>query len=173
MATVITSKVQKPMKLTSSSFVDHGLIPTKYTCDGENISPPLFWDEVPPETVSLSLIMDDPDAPGKTFVHWVVYDIPSTINQLSENIISSHYIPGGGIQGKNDFDILGYGGPCPPSGIHRYFFHLYALDKQLHFSAGVTKNDIMVAMRNHVLANAQLMGKYQRQRGIPYASNYK
>ncbi|QNP29636.1 YbhB/YbcL family Raf kinase inhibitor-like protein [Cylindrospermopsis curvispora] len=152
------------MKLTSSSFIDHGLIPMRYTCDGENISPPLVWDEVPPETVSLSLIMDDPDAPGKTFVHWVVYDIPPTINQLSENIITSQHIPGGGIQGKNDFNILGYGGPCPPSGIHRYFFHLYALDKQLNFSSGVTKNDIMVAMKNHVLAKAQLMGKYQRQR---------
>ncbi|EFA69692.1 hypothetical protein CEP10_16920 [Cylindrospermopsis raciborskii S07] len=152
------------MKLTSSSFVDHGLIPMKYTCDGENISPPLVWDEVPPETVSLCLIMDDPDAPGKTFVHWVVFDIPPTINQLSEKIINSQHILGGGIQGKNDFDILGYGGPCPPTGIHHYFFHLYALDKQLNFPPGVTKNDIMVAMKNHVLAKAQLMGKYQRQR---------
>lgn len=161
---VITLKVEKPMKLTSSSFVDNGLIPIKYTCDGENISPPLVWDQVPPETVTLALIVDDPDAPGKTFVHWVVYDIPLTITQLSENIVSSHNIPGGGVQGKNDFHTLGYGGPCPPSGTHRYFFHLYALDKQLNFPPGANKNDIMVAMKNHLLAEAQLMGKYQRQR---------
>ncbi|MFM2061475.1 MAG: hypothetical protein RLZZ507_1145 [Cyanobacteriota bacterium] len=151
------------MKLTSSAFVDNGLIPTKYTCDGADISPPLNWDEIPPNTQSLALIADDPDAPRRTFVHWVVYDIPTTLNQLPEKITAGKTIPSGGVQGKNDFGNFGYGGPCPPSGTHRYFFHLYALDKKLNLEAGATKNQILTAMAGHVLAKAELMGKYQRQ----------
>lgn len=151
------------MKLTSSAFVDHDLIPLKYTCDGDNISPPLNWEEIPPETQCLVLIVDDPDAPGKTFVHWVVYDIPPIVKQLPEKIPVSKTIPSGGVQGKNDFGKLGYGGPCPPSGTHRYFFHLYALDKKLNLEAGLSKNQIEATIRGHVLATVELMGKYQRQ----------
>ncbi|MFM6036605.1 MAG: YbhB/YbcL family Raf kinase inhibitor-like protein [Sphaerospermopsis kisseleviana] len=151
------------MKLTSSAFVDNGLIPAKYTCDGADISPPLNWEEIPPNTQSLALIVDDPDAPKMTFVHWVIYDIPSSVNQLPEKIVGGKTIPMGGIQGKNDFGKLGYGGPCPPSGTHRYFFHLYALDKKLNLEPGVSKNQILTAMAGHVLAKAELMGKYQRQ----------
>lgn len=155
-------KVAKTMKLTSNAFVDNGLIPVEYTCDGADMSPPLSWEEIPPNTQSLTLIVDDPDAPGMTFVHWVVYDLPPTVKQLQEKIPSSKTIANGGIQGKNDFGKLGYGGPCPPSGTHRYFFHLYALDKKLNLEPGVSKNQILTAMAGHVLAKAELMGKYQR-----------
>lgn len=151
------------MKLNSNAFVNHGLIPLKYTCDGANISPGLSWEEIPQETQSLVLIVDDPDAPGRTFVHWVVYDIPPTVKQLPEKITSSKTISTGGVQGKNDFGKLGYGGPCPPSGTHRYFFHLYALDKKLNLEAGMTKNQVLIAIKDHVLAKAELMGKYERQ----------
>lgn len=156
-------KVAKTMKLTSSAFVDNGLIPAKYTCDDADISPPLSWEEIPPNTQSLTLIFDDPDAPRMTFVHWVIYDIPPSVKQLPEKIVGGKTIPVGGIQGKNDFGKLGYGGPCPPSGTHRYFFHLYALDKKLNLDPGVSKNQIVTAMAGHVLAKAELMGKYQRQ----------
>lgn len=156
-------KVATTMKLTSSAFVDNGLIPAKYTCDGADISPPLSWDEIPPNTQSLALIVDDPDAPRMTFVHWVIYDILPSVNQLAEKIPAGKTIAIGGIQGKNDFGKLGYGGPCPPSGTHRYFFHLYALDKKLNLEPGVSKNQILTAMAGHVLAKAELMGKYQRQ----------
>ena len=123
------------MKLESTAFDANGLIPAKYTCDGEDISPPLIWDEVPKGTKSIVLIVDDPDAPGRTFVHWVIYDIPATVRQLPEKIAAVKALPNGGVQGTNDFGKLGYGGPCPPSGIHRYFFKLYALDQELSLPA--------------------------------------
>ncbi|WP_375539815.1 YbhB/YbcL family Raf kinase inhibitor-like protein [Cylindrospermum sp. FACHB-282] len=152
------------MKLASSAFENNGLIPAQYTCDGADISPPLIWDEVPRETQSLALIVDDPDAPGKIFVHWVVYDIPPTAGQLPEQISSIKTLPNGGVQGKNDFGKFGYGGPCPPSGIHRYFFRLYALDQKLRLAAGASKNQILAAMEGHVLASSELIGRYKRQR---------
>lgn len=154
----------RTMKLESTAFEANNLIPAKYTCDGEDISPPLIWDEVPIETKSIVLIVDDPDAPGRTFVHWVIYDIPPTVRQLPEKIAAVKSLPGGGVHGINDFGKLGYGGPCPPSGIHRYFFKLYALDKELSLPAGATKNQILAAMENHVLAKVDLIGRYQRQR---------
>ncbi|BAZ53291.1 PEBP family protein [Nostoc sp. NIES-4103] len=154
----------KAMKLESTAFDANGLIPAKYTCDGEDISPPLIWDEVPRGTQSIVLIVDDPDAPGRTFIHWVVYNIPATIRQLPEKIAAVKTLPNGGVQGKNDFGKLGYGGPCPPGGIHRYFFKIYALDQELNLSAGATKNQILAAMESHVLAKADLIGRYQRQR---------
>ncbi|MBK1986191.1 YbhB/YbcL family Raf kinase inhibitor-like protein [Sphaerospermopsis aphanizomenoides BCCUSP55] len=155
---------EKTMKLASSAFVDNGLIPTKYTCDGANISPPLSWDEIPPSTQSLVLIVDDSDAPVKTFVHWVVYNIPSTLYQLPEQIPAIKTLTNGAVQGKNDFGNFGYGGPCPPSGTHRYFFQLYALDKTLSLASGAGKSQIISAMQYHVLAQAELIGRYQRQR---------
>jgi Raf kinase inhibitor-like YbhB/YbcL family protein len=157
-------KEVKTMKLASSAFDAKGLIPVKYTCDGEDISPPLIWDEVPTGTQSIALIVDDPDAPGQTFVHWVVYDIPATVRQLPEQIAAVETLFNGGVQGKNDFGKFGYGGPCPPSGIHRYFFKLYALDQKLGLPAGATKNQILTAMKGHVLATVELIGRYQRQR---------
>ncbi|MBH8563222.1 YbhB/YbcL family Raf kinase inhibitor-like protein [Nostoc sp. CENA67] len=154
----------KTMKLESTAFDANGLIPAKYTCDGADISPPLIWDEVPKGTQSIVLIVDDPDAPGGTFVHWVVYDIPATIRQLPEKIAAVKPLPDGGVQGKNDFGKLGYGGPCPPSGIHRYFFKIYALDQELSLPAGATKNQILTAIESHILAKADLIGRYKRQR---------
>jgi len=153
----------KTMKLESSAFKANGFIPGKYTCDGEDISPPLSWDEPPSGTQSLALIVDDPDAPGGIFVHWVLYDIPGTVRQLTAEIAAVSTLPNGGIQGKNDFGKFGYGGPCPPSGTHRYFFKLYALDKKLGLEPGATKAQIVAAMDGHILAIAQLIGRYQRQ----------
>lgn len=151
------------MKLESSVFEANSLIPAKYTCDGSDISPSLSWDEPPTGTQSLALIVDDPDAPRRTFVHWVLYDMPATVRQLPEQVASAKTLPSGGVQGKNDFGKLGYGGPCPPSGTHRYFFTLYALDKNLSLQPGATKQQILQAMNGHVLATAELIGRYQRQ----------
>ncbi|WP_242057830.1 MULTISPECIES: YbhB/YbcL family Raf kinase inhibitor-like protein [Nostoc] len=151
------------MKLESSAFNPNELIPAKYTCDGKDISPPLLWHEIPIGTQSIALIVDDPDAPGRTFVHWVIYDIPNTIHQLPEHTPTVKTLPNGGVQGKNDFGNFGYGGPCPPSGIHRYFFKLYALDKSLDLPAGATKNQILAAMEGHILATSELIGRYKRQ----------
>ncbi len=152
------------MKLESSVFAANSLIPAEYTCDGADISPPLSWDEPPSGTESLALIVDDPDAPGRIFVHWVLYDMPATVRQLSEKIAAVKTLPNGGTQGKNDFGNFGYGGPCPPSGTHRYFFKLYALNKKLNLQPGATKNQLEAAMDGHILAQAELIGKYQRQR---------
>jgi Raf kinase inhibitor-like YbhB/YbcL family protein len=152
------------MKLESSAFSANDLIPPKYTCDGQDISPPLSWDEPPVGTQSLALIVDDPDAPGRIFVHWVLYDIPPQVRQLTEKIAPQKTLPNGGIQGKNDFGKLGYGGPCPPSGIHRYFFKLYALDRPLELASAATKDQLEAAMDGHILAAAELIGRYARQR---------
>ncbi|MBF2007168.1 YbhB/YbcL family Raf kinase inhibitor-like protein [Chlorogloeopsis fritschii PCC 9212] len=154
----------KNMKLASSVLEENDFIPAKYTCDGADISPALSWDEPPPGTESFALIVDDPDAPRRTFVHWVLYDIPATVRQLSEQIATVKTLSNGGVQGKNDFGNLGYGGPCPPSGTHRYFFKLYALDKKLGLQPGATKNQLEAAMEGHILATAELVGRYQRQR---------
>ncbi|ALF52098.1 phosphatidylethanolamine-binding protein [Nostoc piscinale CENA21] len=150
----------KSMKLASTAFNANAFIPAKYTCDGNDISPPLAWEDVPKDTQSIALIVDDPDAPGGTFVHWVFYDLPATVSQLTEKITSQN-LPG--IQGKNDFGKLGYGGPCPPNGTHRYFFKLYALDKKLGLAPGATKEQVLTAMKGHVLAEAELIGKYSRE----------
>jgi Raf kinase inhibitor-like YbhB/YbcL family protein len=152
------------MKLESTAFAADGLIPSKYTCDGTDISPPLSWNEPPAGTQSFALILDDPDAPVGIFVHWLLYDIPVEIRQLPERVAPQSTLPDGGVQGKNDFGKLGYGGPCPPSGTHRYFFKLYALDRQLELEPGTTKNQMEAAMDGYILATAQLIGRYSRQR---------
>jgi Raf kinase inhibitor-like YbhB/YbcL family protein len=152
------------MKLESSAFRPHQTIPAKYTCDGADVSPPLNWDDPPAHTKSLVLICDDPDAPGKTWVHWVLYDLPSDLRQLAEGVPPQPMLPGGGVHGTNDFRKLGYGGPCPPSGTHRYFFKLYALDTLLNLQSGATKVQVERAMQNHVLAHAELIGQYTRSR---------
>ncbi|MEQ8755280.1 MAG: YbhB/YbcL family Raf kinase inhibitor-like protein [Coleofasciculus sp. G1-WW12-02] len=150
------------MNLESQAFSANEMIPSQYTCDGEEISPELHWDAPPIGTQSLALIVDDPDAPGQTFVHWVVYDIPPETRQLSPGIPAQEPLAKGGTQGKNDFGNLGYGGPCPPSGIHRYFFKLYALNRTLGLDAGVTKAQLQAAMSGHILANGELIGRYSR-----------
>lgn len=159
-----TQLIIKTMKLESSAFEANGMIPPKYTCDRENVSPPLRWDEPPVGTQSFALICDDPDAPMGTFVHWVLYDLPPETRQLPEAIPATAKLPNGGIQGKNDFRKLGYGGPCPPSGTHRYFFKLYALDKKLALEPGASKAQLEKAMKNHILGTAELVGRYARQR---------
>jgi Raf kinase inhibitor-like YbhB/YbcL family protein len=151
------------IKLSSSAFQVNGLIPAKYTCDGDNVSPPLSWSNVPPNAKSIALIVDDPDAPAKTWVHWVVFDLPTSTSELPENVRPESSLLGGGKHGKNDFGKPGYGGPCPPSGTHRYFFKIYALDKETGLQPGATKEDLLRAMEGHILAQGELVGKYQRQ----------
>jgi len=150
------------IKLWSTVFQDNGLIPSKYTCDDANVSPPLEWSGLPATTKSIALIVDDPDAPAKTWVHWVAFDIPNSARSLPEAVKPSETIPGGGKQGKNDFGRLGYGGPCPPSGTHRYFFKIYALDTETNLPSGATKDELLRAMEGHIVKQGELIGKYSR-----------
>jgi Raf kinase inhibitor-like YbhB/YbcL family protein len=152
------------MQLTSIAFAAGTAIPAKHTCDAKNVSPPLKWSGAPAGTKSLALIVDDPDAPVGTWVHWVLYDLPPTTTELAEDLPKSQFVAGGAKQGLNDFRHFGYGGPCPPHGKpHRYFFKLYALDVPLDLKPGLTKKDLEHAMEKHILAQAQLMGTYQRK----------
>ena len=150
-------------QLTNTAFKEGELIPSKYTCDGKDISPPLKWSGVPQNTKSLALICDDPDAPSGTWVHWVVYYIPTTLSELPEGVPTKETTSDGLKQGTNDFKKIGYGGPCPPSGTHRYYFKLYALDTELQLSSKAKKSDVEKAMKGHILATGQLMGKYKRK----------
>ena len=142
------------MKLTSPVFGNNELNPEKYTCQGTDINPPLIIDDIPKDAKSLALIVDDPDAPGMTWVHWVVFDIPTT-SKIDENSIP-------GTQGINDFGRNNYGGPCPPSGTHRYFFKLYALDTELNAREGISKKELEKAMHGRILDHAELIGLYKR-----------
>ena len=150
------------MEIKSSAFGSGEMIPVKYTCDGADFSPPLEWTAGPAGTKSFALICDDPDAPMGTWVHWVIYDIPPTTLMLAEGITREKELPGGGTQGINDFRKIGYGGPCPPGGTHRYFFRLYALDTVLGLKPGITRDQLLKAMKGHILAEAQTMGTYKR-----------
>ena len=150
------------IKLTSTAFQPDGMIPAKYTCDGANVSPPLEWSGVPEATKSLALICDDPDAPGKTWVHWVVFNLPASKTSLPENVPPQETIASGGKQGTNDFKKIGYGGPCPPSGTHRYFFKIYALDTELKLDSKTTKDQLSQAMKDHLLAQGELIGRYKK-----------
>jgi len=152
------------LQVTSPAFIEGKEIPVEYTCQGKDISPALKWSGVPTVAKSLVLIADDPDAPMGTWVHWVVFDLPPTTTELTQDTPKSQHLPGGAKHGLNDFKKLGYGGPCPPPGKpHRYFFKLYALDKLLDLKPGATKDDVVKAMEGHVLAEGQLMGTYQRK----------
>ena len=150
------------MELTSSAFSDGAMIPVKYTCDGVDVSPPLNWGALPAGTKSLALICDDPDAPVGTWVHWVYYDIPADTEGLPEKVAPHEQPAEGGTQGINDFRKIGYGGPCPPMGRHRYFFRLYALDIMLDDLHNPTKDQLEKAMQGHILAEAELIGTYQK-----------
>ncbi len=152
------------IQLTSSAFADGSPIPSKYTCDGNDVSPPLKWSGVPQGTKSLALICDDPDAPAGIWVHWVMYNIPATTTELPEGVPASDAVLGSARQGVNDFRRIGYGGPCPPRGNpHRYYFKLYALDTELSLKSKATKKDVVNAMQGRVLAEGQLMGTYRRR----------
>ena len=150
------------MELISSAFSEGAMIPGKYTCDGADVSPPLKWGALPDGTKSIALICDDQDAPVGTWVHWVYYDIPAGTEGLPENVATDDRRAEGGTQGINDFRKIGYGGPCPPGGTHRYYFKLYALDTTLNLSPGATKKQVLKAMENHIIGQTQLMGKYRR-----------
>jgi len=150
------------MEIDSTAFKHGGIIPLKYTCDGVNVSPPLSWSHFPKDTKSFALICDDPDAPMGTWVHWVIYDIPVVITQLPENVAPQREPVQGGKQGTNDFRKIGYGGPCPPGGEHRYYFKLYAMDGMTNLKSGVTTEQLLRTMKGHILAEAQLIGKYRR-----------
>ncbi len=145
------------LHLTSPAFTHEGLIPKLYSCKGSDYSPALHWDTPPPKTQSLVLIMDDPDAPMGTWDHWVLFNLPATLTHLDQAAST----PKGALGGKNSWGHHNYGGPCPPSGTHRYFFKLYALDCQLTLTENATKQDVKTAMQGHILATGELMGKFQ------------
>jgi hypothetical protein len=157
---------ERAMNLTSPAFSNGGEVPAKYTCEGEGVSPPLAWSGVPPNAKSLALIVDDPDAPDpaapkQTWVHWVAYNIPPNASPLAEG---TKQLPGGALDGQNDWKRTGYGGPCPPVGRHRYFHKLYALDTVLPNLGRVTKGKLEAAMQPHIIAQAQLIGTYEKHK---------
>jgi len=159
MAIITTANGQGQLNVTSVIFAEGGAIPDKYTCAGENVSPPLMWSNAPKETKSFAIIMDDPDAPMGIWVHWVLYNIPTTITQLKEAFKAEEIKA---VSGENDFGTTMYKGPCPPAGQHRYLFKLYALDKELEVVSGMTKQKLEGFMKGHILAEGQLMGTYSR-----------
>ncbi|HYR95450.1 MAG TPA: YbhB/YbcL family Raf kinase inhibitor-like protein [Candidatus Binatus sp.] len=151
-------------EITSTAFGQGESIPRKHTCDGEDVSPPLAWKDPPPATKSFALICDDPDAPSRTWVHWVLYGVPPTTHALPEGVKPSPTLEDGSRQGRNDFGKTGYGGPCPPrGGPHRYFFRLYAVDRPIDLPPAATKADVLKAIEGHTLGQAELMGRYARQ----------
>lgn len=151
------------MEIKSAAFQNGADIPRKYTCDGADVSPPLRWENAPSGTKGFALIADDPDAPVGTWVHWVIYDLSAETKELAEVVKPSETLADGAKQGLNDFGRIGYGGPCPPRGpAHRYFFKLYALDAQTNLKPRATKQQLLNAMKGHILAEAQLMGRYKR-----------
>lgn len=165
-AAITNSQEGQTMLFQSSAFASQGDIPKRYTCDGDNVSPPLTWSNLPANTVSLVLIVDDPDAPDpaaprKTWVHWVLYNIPASASGLAE-AMQTLTLPQGTLQGSNDWKKVGYGGPCPPIGRHRYFHKLYALDAMLPDLNEPDKATLEKAMTGHVLGYKELIGTYQR-----------
>jgi Raf kinase inhibitor-like YbhB/YbcL family protein len=172
LATLLHSQATgRSMHLSSTAFSEGQTIPTKFTCSGPDVSPPLSWSGAPSTTKTFALIMDDPDAPAGTWVHWVVYNIPANVTEFTENApylwrqwrdkAEQHVMPP--LEGRNSFGKIGYGGPCPPPGKpHRYFFKLYALDTKLDLKPVPTKSDLERAMQNHIAAQTQLIGRFSR-----------
>lgn len=157
------SPTEEPdFRLMSSAFVQGDPIPAAYSCDGENISPRLTWTNPPDGPLSFALILDDPDAPVGTWVHWVLFNIPAEARSLPESIGPDPVLTNGAVHGSNSWNSIGYGGPCPPGGEHRYFFKLYALDIVLELEVGATKERVLAAMEGHILAQTDLMGTYSR-----------
>ena len=155
---------EKKVKMRSYGFQDKGFIPVEYTCDGENMSPPIIWGPLPNGAKSTAIIMEDPDAPKKDFVHWIVFNIPPDINKLTENFSSQKYKGLSIKEGLNDTGEIGYFGPCPPSGTHKYLFKIYVLDTILDFEddTEITKEELLEAMKGHILEENELTGKYKR-----------
>ena len=153
----------KPIRIESSAFREGQPIPAAYTADGRDVSPPLAWSGVPADAASLALVCEDPDAPRGTWIHWVFYDLSPALTGLPEGVPPVEKPAPGGVHGTNDFGRLGYGGPAPPSGTHRYFFRLYALDSRLGLAPGATRKQLSRAMEGHVRAEGELMGTYSRR----------
>jgi Raf kinase inhibitor-like YbhB/YbcL family protein len=147
------------MKITSSVFQEGGNIPSKFTCDGADVNPALRFEGAPAEAKSLALIVDDPDAPSGLFTHWLVWNMDPKTIEITEGSVTEN-----AVQGTNDFPKTGYGGPCPPSGTHRYYFKIFALDQMLDLKAGAKRAEVDTAMRGHVIAQGQLMGRYARKK---------
>ena len=152
------------LELRSRSFENGASIPMRYTCDGDNTSPHLAWDGAPKETVTFALLVEDPDAPGGLFTHWVMYNIPGDVGELEEIVPAAKNLDNGGTHGKNDFGKYGYGGPCPPSGEHRYFFRLYALKKKLEPESGASRDALLSAMKDNIIEEAEYMGVYRKKK---------
>jgi len=151
------------IELKTTSFTPGSFIPKRFTCEAEDVSPALAWTDPPAGTQSFAIIQDDPDAPSGTFVHWLVYDLPAAYRKLPEALSGNDQMAGGGRQGTNDFSRTGYSGPCPPPGRpHRYFIRLYALDAKLNLRPAATRNELESAMQGHILARAELMGRFRR-----------
>ncbi len=150
-------------ELTSSAFAQGETIPVRYTCDGDDVSPPLEWGDPPEGTQSFALANDDPDAPAGIWDHWILFNLPGEARSLPEGVPSDAELPDGSRQGQNSWRRLGYGGPCPPSGTHRYFFKLYALDTTLDLASGANKKQLLQAMEGHILGQAELIGVYSRE----------
>jgi Raf kinase inhibitor-like YbhB/YbcL family protein len=151
------------LELKSSAFQSGGDIPRKHTCDANDVSPQLSWDKAPAGTKAFALIADDPDAPGGTWVHWGIYDLPADIKELAEGVPTTEALTNGAKQGTNDFRKIGYGGPCPPPGLpHRYFFKLYALDAPTGLKPRASKQQLLKAIENHVLGETEIIGRYKR-----------
>ncbi len=149
-------------RLTSSAFQQGDPIPTIHSCDGEDTSPRLTWTNPPAGVQSFALIFDDPDAPGGTWVHWVLFNLPAETRSLPADVPPDPELASGGVHGSNSWNSIGYGGPCPPGGEHRYFFKLYALDSVLDVEVSATKEQLLEAMEDHIVAEAELMGTYSR-----------
>jgi len=155
--------IMKTIIISVDGFKNGETIPSRYTCDGRDISPEISWKGLPERAKSVTLIMDDPDAPGGTFLHWTLYNVPHTADKLPEGMSKSQMLADGSLQGITDFGNTGYGGPCPPKGKpHRYYFRIYALDTKLDLPPGAKSEDIEKAMKGHILAKGELMGKYGR-----------
>lgn len=155
---------QMTFKITSPEFRDGQPLPRRFTCDGMDISPPLNWEDAPAGTISFTLVVNDPDAPTGDWVHWLLFNIPAETHQLAEGIPAEKFLPDGALQGRNSWHQVRYGGPCPPSGIHHYYFKLYALDCKLKIEGGVERQEIIYGMQGHILAQTQLMGIYSRDK---------
>lgn len=152
------------MQLTSSDFTRGGAIPSRFTCEADNVSPEFSWKDVPAQTKSFALIVHDPDAPrAGGFTHWVLYNIPANKGHLDPEVPKQAQVPGTGTQGKNDSGEIGYAGPCPPSGTHRYYARLFALDGELRLPPGATHRELIQAIEGRVIATAELMGTYQKK----------
>jgi Raf kinase inhibitor-like YbhB/YbcL family protein len=162
-ATLVFAASPTKMELKSPAFENGAEIPREFTCDGEDVSPRLAWESAPAGAKTFALVVDDPDAPVGTWVHWVFYDLPATTKDLAAGVAADEKLPDGAKQGLNDFRKVGYGGPCPPPGpAHRYFFKLYALDAPTNLKPRATKQQLLDAIKGHILAEAELVGRYGR-----------